>query len=153
MNEEMFELLKYDLVEPDLSKILPSEIGEDMFLDSNDEEDSEESGGEQETDQVLEEMLRRKSRHARRIVEFFMAEYPDRIPLMLIDGSLEEILDARLEEAFEYAAEMHPKLQKRENVNDMGMDTLKRIQTEYQIDAEIQEFIDQEIYFRPLLPD
>lgn len=148
MSGDMFELLKYDLVEPDLSKIDPSEMGAEG-LHLYEKPDTEEF----EVNRKLEKMLRRKSRHARRMVDFFMEEYADRIPSMLADGSLEQILDARLEEALEYAAEMHPKLQKRENVNAMGMDTLKRIQTEYQIDAEIQEFIDQEIYFRPLLPD
>ncbi|RKI38241.1 TnpV protein [bacterium D16-51] len=101
-----------------------------------------------EIHQGLKQMLQKRPRWARQIVEFLQEKYPEQIPILLMSGEMEKLLDSRVEEARELYLTLHPKMQKKENIKEMEM--MERICTEESIGHTIQEIIETTILFRPL---
>ena len=98
--------------------------------------------------QGLEEMLQKKSRRARDIVNWLTETQEYMIPVMLAEGRMEKFLDERLKEAEEYFEREHPKMQEQMKVS--GMDTMERIQAENQIYESLWERIYQEVLYIPI---
>ena len=98
--------------------------------------------------QGLEEMLQKKSRRARDIVNWLSETQEYMIPVMLAEGRMEKFLDERLQEAEEYFEMEHPKMQEQLKVSQM--ETMERIQAENQIYESLWERISQEVLYRPI---
>ena len=99
--------------------------------------------------QGLEEILQKRSRRARDIVNWLQETQEHMILVMLAEGRMEKFLDGRLEEANEFLAREQPRMQEQMKVSQM--DTLQRIQAENQIYQSLWEIIYQEILYRPIV--
>ena len=122
----------------------------EMLQNLTEEEALKELGADRiEIFQGLEKVLKGKSALARRVVNFLMEEYPEMIPSMLEEGTLETLVDQRVKEAMEYFAENHRKMQDQEKVWEM--DTMQRVQTEQMISAALWEIINKEIFYKPIM--
>ena len=96
----------------------------------------------------LETILSKRMSWARKIVDYLMENYQEQMPLLMSNGTLENLLDQRILEATELYNTMQINLQKKMNVQNMNFQD--RVQAEQEIMEQIMETVNREVLFKPL---
>ena len=137
--EEMPEPMEQEVVDPEMQ----------MMQEMTEEEALKHLGLERiQIYKDLETILSKRMSWARKIVDYLMENYQEQMPLLMSNGTLENLLDQRISEATELYNTMQINLQKKMNVQNMNFQD--RVQAEQEIMEQIMETVNREVLFKPL---
>ena len=137
--EEMPEPMEQEVVDPEIQ----------MMQEMTEEEALKHLGLERiQIYKDLETILSKRMSWARKIVDYLMENYQEQMPLLMSNGTLENLLDQRILEATELYNTMQINLQKKMNVQNMNFQD--RVQAEQEIMEQIMETVNREVLFKPL---
>ena len=137
--EEMPEPMEQEVVDPEMQ----------MMQEMTEEEALKHLGLERiQIYKDLETILSKRMSWARKIVDYLMENYQEQMPLLMSNGTLENLLDQRILEATELYNTMQINLQKKMNVQNMNFQD--RVQAEQEIMEQIMETVNREVLFKPL---
>ena len=137
--EEMPEPMEQEVVDPEMQ----------MMQEMTEEEALRHLGLERiQIYKDLETILSKRMSWARKIVDYLMENYQEQMPLLMSNGTLENLLDQRILEATELYNTMQINLQKKMNVQNMNFQD--RVQAEQEIMEQIMETVNREVLFKPL---
>ena len=138
--EEMPEPMEQEVVDPEMQ----------MMQEMTEEEALKHLGLERvQIYKDLETLLSKRMSWARKIVDYLMENYQEQMPLLMSNGTLENLLDQRILEATELYNTMQINLQKKMNVQNMNFQD--RVQAEQEIMEQIMETVNREVLFKPLM--
>lgn len=137
--EEMPEPMEQEVVDPEMQ----------IMQEMTEEEALKHLGLERiQIYKDLETILSKRMSWARKIVDYLMENYQEQMPLLMSNGTLENLLDQRILEATELYNTMQINLQKKMNVQNMNFQD--RVQAEQEIMEQIMETVNREVLFKPL---